>query len=66
MFCLALKLAENTQLITGTNGEKMSKSKRNVIDVFLPENKLKKQIMSIETDSTPIESPKDYVNCKRF
>ena len=60
------KVSENTQLITGTNGEKMSKSKRNVIDVFLPENKLKKQIMSIETDSTPIESPKDYVNCNVF
>ena len=30
------KVSENTQLITGTNGEKMSKSKRNVIDVFLP------------------------------
>ena len=60
------KVSENTQLITGTNGEKMSKSKRNVIDVFLPENKLKKQIMSIETDSTPIEAPKDYVNCNVF
>jgi tryptophanyl-tRNA synthetase len=60
------KISENTQLITGTNGEKMSKSKRNVIDVFLPENKLKKQIMSIETDSTPIEAPKDYVNCNVF
>ena len=60
------KVSENTQLITGTNGEKMSKSKGNVIDVFLPENKLKKQIMSIETDSTPIEAPKDYVNCNVF
>tara|TARA_B110000438_G_C15506758_1_gene518095 strand:- start:121 stop:708 length:588 start_codon:yes stop_codon:yes gene_type:complete len=60
------KVSENTQLITGTNGEKMSKSKRNVIDVFLPENKLKKQIMSIETDSAPIEAPKDYVNCNVF
>lgn len=60
------KISENTQLITGTNGEKMSKSKRNVIDVFLSENKLKKQIMSIETDSTPIEAPKDYVNCNVF
>jgi tryptophanyl-tRNA synthetase len=60
------KVSENTQLITGTNGEKMSKSKRNVIDVFLSENKLKKQIMSIETDSTPIEAPKDYVNCNVF
>ncbi len=60
------KVSENTQLITGTNGEKMSKSKRNVIDVFLSENKLKKQIMSIETDSAPIEAPKDYVNCNVF
>jgi tryptophanyl-tRNA synthetase len=60
------KVNESTQLITGTNGEKMSKSKGNVIDIFLSEKKLKKQIMSIETNSTPIEDPKDYKNCNVF
>ena len=54
---------ESTKYITGTNGDKMSKSKGNIINIFLPENQLKKQIMSIQTDSTPLESPKDYKNC---
>ncbi len=60
------KVNESTQLITGTNGEKMSKSKGNVIDIFLSEKQLKKQIMSIATDSTSIEDPKDFKNCNVF
>ena len=44
----------------------MSKSKDNTIDIFLPENQLKKQVMSIETDSTPIDQPKDFKNCNVF
>ena len=55
-----------TKYILGTNGEKMSKSKNNIINIFLPEKSLKKQIMSIETDSTPIESPKDSSKCNVF
>ena len=51
---------ETTKYVTGTNGEKMSKSKGNIIDIFLPEKELKKQIMTIQTDSTPLELPKDY------
>ncbi|MFT3884157.1 MAG: tryptophan--tRNA ligase [Flavobacteriales bacterium] len=49
------------QLMTvpGTDGQKMSKSYNNTINVFLPEKELKKQVMSIVTDSTPLESPKD-------
>ena len=54
---------ESTKYITGTNGEKMSKSKGNIIDIFLSEKQLKKQIMTIQTDSTPLDSPKDYKNC---
>ena len=54
---------ESTKYITGTNGEKMSKSKGNIIDIFLPEKQLKKQIMTIQTDSTPLDSPKDFKNC---
>ena len=60
------KVNKETQLICGTNGEKMSKSKGNTIDIFLPEKALKKQIMGIQTDSTPIDEPKDYENCNVF
>ena len=57
------KVNESTKYVTGTNGEKMSKSKGNIIDIFLPEKQLKKQIMSIQTDSTPLEDPKEFQNC---
>ena len=57
---------ESTNYVTGTNGEKMSKSKGNIIDIFLPEKELKKQIMTIQTDSTPLELPKDYESCNVF
>ena len=60
------KVNESTKYVTGTNGEKMSKSKGNIIDIFLPEKQLKKQIMSIQTDSTPLEEPKDFENCNVF
>ena len=45
--------------IPGTDGQKMSKSYGNVIDVFLADKPLRKQIMGIVTDSTPLEDPKD-------
>ena len=60
------KVNEETQLIQGTNGKKMSKSKGNIIDIFLPEKALKKQVMGIQTDSTPIDQPKDYETCNVF
>jgi len=53
------KINENTKLVPGLDGEKMSKSRNNVINIFLPNKKLRKQIMSIKTDSTPLEDPKD-------
>ncbi|AXG69063.1 tryptophan--tRNA ligase [Kordia sp. SMS9] len=53
------KIQENTMLIPGTDGTKMSKSKNNVIDIFQTDKKLRKQIMGIKTDSTPMEDPKD-------
>lgn len=53
------KVSESTQLIPGLDGEKMSKSRDNVINIFLPDKKLRKQIMKIETDSTPLEEPKN-------
>lgn len=57
---------EHTKLVPGTDGDKMSKSKGNIIDIFLPEKKLRKQIMSIKTDSTPLEEPKDWKTCNCF
>jgi len=60
------KVQEETMLIPGTDGEKMSKSKGNTINLFLPDKKLRKQIMSIATDSTPLEAPKDWKNCNVF
>ena len=60
------ELKENTQLIPGTDGEKMSKSRNNYIDIFLPNKKLRKQIMSIKTDSTALEDPKDWKSCNCF
>jgi tryptophanyl-tRNA synthetase len=52
--------------IPGTDGRKMSKSYGNVVDVFLPKKQLKKQIMGIQTDSTPLEDPKDPNTCNVF
>lgn len=53
------KIQEHTKLVPGTDGEKMSKSRNNIINIFLPDKKLRKQIMGIKTDSTPLEEPKD-------
>ena len=53
------RIQQDTQIVPGTDGGKMSKSKDNTIDLFLPEKKLRKQIMGIVTDSTPLEAPKD-------
>lgn len=60
------ELQENTKYVPGTDGHKMSKSRGNIINIFLPEKELKKQIMSIETDSTPLEDPKDPNTDKVF
>ncbi|RZP05714.1 MAG: tryptophan--tRNA ligase [Flavobacteriales bacterium] len=60
------KVNKSTELVLGTNGEKMSKSKGNIIDIFLPEKELKKQVMAIQTDSTPIEDPKNFKSCNVY
>jgi tryptophanyl-tRNA synthetase len=57
---------EDTKLVPGTDGEKMSKSRNNLINIFLDDKPLRKQIMSIETDSTPLEEPKNPDTCKIF
>jgi tryptophanyl-tRNA synthetase len=51
------KIQEN-MLIPGTNGGKMSKSANNIINIFLDDKALRKQVMGIETDSTPLEDQK--------
>ena len=53
------KVQEETMYIPGTDGEKMSKSKGNLINIFQPHKKLRKQIMGIQTDSISMEAPKD-------
>jgi tryptophanyl-tRNA synthetase len=53
------KIEETVMTIPGTDGQKMSKSYGNIIDIFLPEKQLRKQVMSIVTDSTPMEDPKN-------
>ncbi|ULC59792.1 tryptophan--tRNA ligase [Flaviramulus sp. BrNp1-15] len=60
------EVQKNTMLIPGTDGEKMSKSRNNIINIFLDDKKLRKQIMGIQTDSTPLEEPKDWSTCNCF
>ena len=60
------ELQEETKYVPGTDGQKMSKSRGNIINIFLPEKELKKQIMGIETDSKSLEEPKDPETDKVF
>jgi len=60
------KIQENTMLIPGIDGEKMSKSRNNFINIFLPNKQLKKQVMSIVSDSKALEDPKDPETCHIF
>ena len=60
------KIDDEVMTIPGTDGQKMSKSYGNTIDIFQSEKKLRKNIMSIVTDSTPMEEPKDPDTCNVF
>lgn len=60
------RISEAVKTIPGTDGQKMSKSYNNYIDIFLPEKQLKKNVNSIVTDSTPMEDPKDPDTCNVF
>ncbi|WP_268033662.1 tryptophan--tRNA ligase [Algoriphagus sp. PAP.12] len=60
------RISEAVKTIPGTDGQKMSKSYNNYIDIFLPEKQLKKNVNSIVTDSTPMEEPKDPDTCNVF
>lgn len=57
---------EHTMYVPGTDGQKMSKSYGNTINIFQPDKKLRKNIMKIETDSTALEDPKDPDTCNVF
>ena len=56
------KIQEETKLVPGIDGEKISKSRNNIINIFLPDKKLRKQIMSIKTDSKSLEDKKNPDN----
>ncbi|WP_372474174.1 tryptophan--tRNA ligase [Capnocytophaga sp. ARDL2] len=60
------KIAEDVMIIPGIDGEKMSKSRNNYINIFQDDKKLRKQIMSIVTDTTPLEDPKNPDTCNVF
>ena len=60
------KVQEETKYIPGTDGDKMSKSKDNTINLFLPDKQLRKQLMGIQTDSTPLQEPKNPDTCNVF
>lgn len=60
------KIDKSVMTIPGTDGQKMSKSYNNTIDIFMADKPLKKTVMSIITDSTPLEDPKDPDTCNVF
>ena len=60
------KVDERVMIVPGTDGKKMSKSYNNFIDIFLPDKKLRKQIMGIKTDSTAMEDKKDAEVCNIY
>ena len=60
------KVDERVMIVPGTDGQKMSKSYDNFIDIFLSDKKLRKQIMGIKTDSTAMKDPKVAEDCNVF
>lgn len=60
------RVVENIQVIPGTDGQKMSKSRQNYINLFQSDKALRKQVMTIQTDSTPLEAPKNPDTCNVF
>jgi tryptophanyl-tRNA synthetase len=60
------EIDESLAVIPGTDGQKMSKSYGNTIDIFSDKETLRRQVMGIVTDSTPVEAPKDPERCNLF
>jgi tryptophanyl-tRNA synthetase len=59
-------IIESVAVVPGLDGRKMSKSYENTIEIFEPEESIRKKIMKIITDSTPVEAPKDPDKCNIF
>jgi tryptophanyl-tRNA synthetase len=59
-------ILDDTAVVPGVDGQKMSKSYGNTIDLFGPEKQVRKRIMGVKTDSTPLEAPKEPDNCNVF
>ena len=60
------EINENTAIVPGLDGQKMSKSYDNTIPIFLDEKALRKRVMAIQTDATPVEEPKDPAQCNLY
>ena len=60
------EINETTAIIPGLDGQKMSKSYDNTIPIFLDEKGLRKRVMAIQTDATPVEAPKDPDKCNLY
>lgn len=61
-----MKIQEEVMIVPGIDGQKMSKSYGNTIDIFLPEKELLKVVKTIQTDSTPLEEPKNPDTCNVY
>ena len=59
-------IIESVAVVPGTDGQKMSKSYNNTIEIFESEKSIRKKVMRIVTDSTPVEEPKDPEKCNVF
>ncbi len=62
----AAHILEDVAVVPGTDGRKMSKSYDNTIQLFAPDKQIKKSIMRVVTDSTPVEDPKDPAGCNVY
>jgi tryptophanyl-tRNA synthetase len=60
------EISEDTAIVPGLDGQKMSKSYDNTIPIFLDEKALRKRVMAIQTDATPVEAPKDPEKCNLY
>ncbi len=59
-------ISESTAIVPGLDGQKMSKSYGNTIPIFLEDKELRKRVMAVQTDSTPVEEPKDPDKCNLY
>ncbi|CAK8721435.1 MAG: tryptophanyl-tRNA synthetase [Candidatus Electronema aureum] len=59
-------ISESMAIIPGLDGQKMSKSYGNTIPLFLEDKELRKRVMAVQTDCTPVEEPKDPDKCNLY